>query len=164
MVDGLVMLSVKIFLSNAADLDMNSISEEDQVMVMRAVETMCNQIIEFWNDIKQHYLLFRHEKILKEYRILLKCTFDSVCVEDGELSVQHFASLIDHAAITALECETECITAFSNALMNPTPDHALSGMVYIEFLEACVEVALDLVDTEGLGDDEKIKIVLDQLI
>ncbi len=165
LVDGLVMLSIKFVLSNdAGNSDMHELTASEQDKVIIAVETCCQKITKLWTDIQKHYLLFQYDTILKEYRILLKSTFEAVCRDDGELSVENFITLIDHASITAYKAEAECIKAFSNALMTPSPDYMLEGVVFIEFLEACVHVALAVVDTEGLSDREKITIGLNQLI
>ena len=161
LVDGLIMLSIKLILSNDINSDLN---ELEQQKVIEAVENCCQKTIELWTDIQKHYLLFQYDSIFKEYRILLKSSFESICRDDGELSVQNFITFIDHAAITAYKAEEECITSFNNALMTPSPERMLEGMVFIEFFEACVHVALAVVDTEGISDREKIKIAIDQLI
>jgi hypothetical protein len=136
-------------------------------IISEAIENMCESINTTWLKMQDSYIICGRDslimRVLHDYRLLIKPTFDRMS-DDGELSLEVYCKLVQHASITALDCDKDCVSSFMDSQLDPSEERELQSIVFIEFVEAVARFALAVVNEDKLSDVEKIRIAFDLLI
>ena len=139
----------------------------DKSLPEEALSLIHGAMGEYWTQLNSNYIAYTSygDEMLKQamlqYYHPMKEAFslwsDKSSKFGPSLKISDFTEMLCTSGLTDATNDQACLNAFLQSQLNPTLAWELDELVFIEFFEALARVAIQIIDTAGFSDAQKVR-------